>query len=128
MGLCAKVSVAGALQGWLLWEETQACPHVRKSQFQTASNQIYHWPKLNSSATLVRPPLIICLQKGNSAAVLRENSEKNENETTLKSPRSVKEGEEVLHDTHEIAAFGEHHCDVSFCFPLEPHEGLRWSR
>lgn len=39
---------------------------------------------------------------------------------TLKSPESVMEQEEVLHDNHDIAAFGEHHSDVFFLSPGGP--------
>lgn len=95
-------------------------PHIRESQLQTASKQIFHWPKLNSSATLLGPLLITCLQKGNSAAGLRDSSEKKGNKTTLKSLRSVKEQEEVLHENQEIAAFGEHHSDLIFFSPGAP--------
>lgn len=73
--------------------------------------------------------MITCLQKGNSAACLRESSKKTGSETTLKSLRSVKEREEMLHENNEIAVFGEHHSDVScFFFLLEGNEGLWWSR
>lgn len=29
-----QILVVGSLQGWLLWEDTRSCPHVRQSHFQ----------------------------------------------------------------------------------------------
>lgn len=98
-------------------------PHQRESVPDSFQPDL-PLPKLNSSPTLVGSLLITSLQKGNTPAALRVSSRRTGSEMTLKSRRSVKEQEEVLHVNHEIAAFGEHHSHVN-CFSLEAHERLR---
>jgi len=50
LGLRGKMLAAGGLLGWLLWDKTRVCPHVRQSQFQLALKQTHHWSKLRPSA------------------------------------------------------------------------------
>lgn len=43
------------LQGWVLWEDSGGCPHVRQSQFHLAPREICHWLNLGQSGSLGAP-------------------------------------------------------------------------
>lgn len=78
----------GSLQGWLLWDDTRSCPHVRQRQFQVAPGGSC------LSCDIGGTSAIIYLRKGKKSSTAGSGKEEWESmrETVLETPRSVEKG------------------------------------
>lgn len=78
----------GSLQGWLLWDDTRSCPHVRQRQFQVAPGGSC------LSCDIGGTSAIIHLRKGKKSSTAGSGKEEWESmrETVLETPRSAEKG------------------------------------